>query len=360
MRPIKEALVEMLSLTDEQDLKELYDRAYEIKKKYVGTTVYFRGIIELSNICSKNCFYCGIRSGNPDFKRYTISLDEALAQAKWCYQMNYGSLVIQAGERRDSAWTGLITELITKIKELSNGELGITLSLGEQSLDTYRQWFEAGAHRYLLRIETTNRELYAQLHPADHDFEKRLKCLDYLKEAGYQVGTGIMVGLPGQTVEDIADDILFFYDQDVDMLGMGPFIPHHGTPLSHLVDDFDNDKALKMGLKLIAASRISLKDVNIATTTALQALHPKGREMGLLAGANVLMPNITDTKYREGYQLYEGKPGLNENAMETVEALIQSIESIGESVGFGRWGDSVHFSKRTKGAVLDDNSAFDE
>lgn len=155
-----------------------------------------------------------------------------------------------------------------------------------------------------------------------------------------------MIGLPGQTMADIADDILFFYDEDVDMLGMGPYIPHHNTPLKHLVEGFDPDNALQLGLKLIAACRIALKDINIATTTALQALHPDGREQGLLAGANVLMPNITNTEFRDGYQLYEGKPNLDENADETMDSLSQKISAIGESIGFDEWGDSVHFAKR--------------
>lgn len=348
MRPDKNELIRMLSLTTEEELQALYKRAYEVKKQYVGTKVYFRGIIELSNICSKNCYYCGIRSGNPDFKRYTISMEEALAEAKWCLDQRYGSLVIQAGERTDKAWTDYIEELLSGIKKLSGGKLGITLSLGEQSEEVYKRWFDAGAHRYLLRIETSNPELYKTLHPADHDFEHRKHCLTLLRNSGYQVGTGIMVGLPGQSIEDIANDILFFYDKDIDMLGMGPYIPHHGTPLKHLVDSFDEDAALKMGLKLIASCRIALKDVNIATTTALQALHPEGREMGLLAGANVLMPNITDTKYREGYQLYEGKPCLDENADQCISCLSRRIESIGESIGFDEWGDSQHFAARTK------------
>lgn len=356
MRPDKNELIQMLSIEGEKELQELYRRAYAVKKKYVGTTVYFRGIIELSNICTKNCYYCGIRSGNPDFPRYTISLEDALAQAEWCYQKRYGSLVIQAGERTDKAWIDLVSELLRGIKKLSNGELGITLSLGEQSLETYQSWFEAGAHRYLLRVETTNRTLYRELHPADHDFEKRRNCLALLRKAGYQVGTGVMVGLPGQTYEDIAEDILFFYDEDVDMLGMGPYIPHHSTPLAHLVEGFDKMQALTQGLKLIAACRIALKDVNIATTTALQALHPQGREMGLLAGANVLMPNITDTKYREGYQLYEGKPNLDENADESLESLAASIERVGESIGYGEWGDPKHFFRRQKerGGMMND------
>ena len=160
MRPDKQELIKMLSITDEAELQELYNRAYKIKKATVGTKVYFRGIIELSNICSKNCYYCGIRSGNPEFQRYTISLEEALAEAKWCYEQHYGSLVIQAGERTDQAWVDIVSDLIRGIKQLSGGKLGITLSLGEQSEEVYARWFEDGAHRYLLRIETTNPELY--------------------------------------------------------------------------------------------------------------------------------------------------------------------------------------------------------
>ena len=346
MRPDKQELIDMLSTTGEEAMQALYNRAYEIKKQYVGTKVYFRGLIELSNICAKNCYYCGIRSGNSEVQRYQIALDEALAEARWCFEQHYGSLVIQAGEREDRAWVDLITELITGIKQLSDGKLGITLSLGEQTEEVYRRWFEAGAHRYLLRIETTNQDLYAKLHPASHSFSHRRECLRLLRKTGYQVGTGVMVGLPEQTLADIADDILFFYDEDVDMLGMGPFIPHHGTPLAYLEKDFDAKAALDMGLKMIATCRIALKDVNIATTTALQALHPEGRELGLLAGANVLMPNITDTRFREGYQLYDGKPCLDENADQCIGCLTRRIASIGEEIGFDEWGDSRHFQKR--------------
>nr|MDK2851348.1 biotin synthase [Candidatus Cloacimonadota bacterium] len=346
MRPDKNELIQMLSLETDEELNELYKRAYEIKKSKVGTKVYFRGIIELSNICYKNCYYCGIRRGNPNFTRYTISMEEALTEAKWCYEQHYGSLVIQAGERTDKAWIDFVTELISGIKQLSDGKLGITLSLGEQSEETYQRWFDAGAHRYLLRIETTNQKLYKELHPQDHDFEYRMSCLRLLRKVGYQVGTGVMEGLPGQSIEDLADDILFFYDEDVDMLGMGPYIPHRDTPLGSLVEGFDKEKALKMGLKMIATCRIALQDVNIATTTALQALHPEGRELGLMAGANVLMPNITDTKYREEYQLYEGKPCLDENADQCIGCLARRITSIGETIGFDEWGDSLHYSKR--------------
>jgi biotin synthase len=342
-RPERQELIRMLSLTEKEQIEALYRQAYEIKKQHVGTTVYYRGLIELSNICAKNCHYCGIRSGNPNVKRYTISREEVLAEARWCYKQGYGSLVIQSGEREDQAYTAYITELVREIKALSHNELGITLSLGEQTEEVYRSWFEAGAHRYLLRIETSDPELYRTLHPDDHSFERRRECLRTLKRIGYQTGTGVMIGLPGQTVEHLADDILFFYDEDIDMLGMGPFIPHHETPLAHLVDGYDPEKALEAGLKMIAACRIALKDVNIASTTALQALMPTGRELGLLAGANIIMPNLTDVKYRNGYQLYDGKPCLDENASLCRGCLENRIRSIGETVGYGGWGDSRHF-----------------
>ncbi len=346
MRPNRDELIILLSLSDPDEVEALYKRAYDVKKEYVGTTVYFRGLIELSNICAKNCYYCGIRSGNSKVKRYTIAKDEVLAEAKWCFEQGYGSIVLQSGEREDAAYTGYIVELIQAIKELSGGELGITLSLGEQTEEVYQKWYEAGAHRYLLRIETSNPQLYAALHPADHSYHRRLQCLRTLKKLNYQVGTGVMIGLPGQTVADLADDILFFYDEDIDMIGMGPFIPHHETPLADYSQSFDPAQALEAGLKMIAVCRIALKDVNIASTTALQALFPTGRELGLQAGANILMPNLTDVQYREGYQLYDGKPCLDENASLCKNCLENRIKSIGETIGYREWGDSRHFQGR--------------
>lgn len=346
-RPSHSEILKLLSLTEAEDLDALFKRAYEVKKRYIGTKVWFRGIIELSNICSKDCYYCGIRSGNSHVSRYTVSHEEVVKEARWCYEQGYGSIVLQAGERSDGEWTQQITDLIHQIKGVSQGKLGITLSLGEQSLEVYKQWLEAGAHRYLLRVETTNPSLYKKLHPADHSFDDRVKCLGYLKEAGYQVGTGVMMGLPGQSLADLANDLLFFYDIDVDMIGMGPFIPHKDTPFGDLVSSFDDAAALQLGLKMIAVCRIFLKDINIASTTALQALKSDGRELGLLAGANIIMPNITDTKFREGYQLYEGKPNLNENASETRHSLEEKIKAIGETVAYGEWGDSTHYFKRT-------------
>lgn len=346
MRPNKAELIEMLSLSGKDELEELYKRAYQVKKEHVGTKVYFRGIIELSNICTKNCYYCGIRRDNANNNRYIMQKSEVLEEAEWAWKQGYGSIVMQAGEREDKWFVSLVADLLKEIKSLSNGELGVTLSLGEQTEETLKLWQSSGAHRYLIRIETSNQELYKQLHPADHSFTRRLETIRTLKKLGWQTGTGVMTGLPGQTVEDLANDILFFYDEDIDMLGMGPFIPHKDTPLGHLVEAFDQEHALEAGLKLIATCRIALKDINIASSTALQALNPTGREMGLLAGANIIMPNITDVKYRASYQLYEGKPCLDENASECVHCLERRIESIGEEIGYKMWGDSPHFTGR--------------
>lgn len=345
-RPSKDEIIRLLSLTDEQQINELFKQAYEVKKQYVGTKVYFRGIVELSNYCVKNCYYCGIRKDNPNVERFILTKDEAVESALWAYEQDYGSVVIQSGERSDPAFTEMIEEIVTTLRDKSEGRLGITLSLGEQSEDTYRRWYAAGAHRYLIRIETSNPELYKRLHPADHDWQKRLDCIRNLKSLGYQTGTGVMIGLPFQTLEHLADDILFFYDEDIDMIGMGPYIPHEDTPLFEHAGGFDPDANLELGLKMIAVCRLLLKDVNIASTTALQALKPDGRELGLLAGANIIMPNITDTKYRANYQLYQGKPCLDENASLCRGCLERRISSIGEEIGYSEWGDSPHFKQK--------------
>lgn len=332
-------------------MQQLFDRAYKIKKKYVGTTVYFRGLIELSNICEKNCYYCGIRKENRKVERYMMSEEEVLQAAKEAWQWGYGSVVLQAGEIGNSYYTGFIENLIRKIKELSNGELGITLSLGEQEENTYKRWYEAGAHRYLLRIETSDRKLYALLHPESHNYDRRLECLQILGDIGYYVGTGVMIGLPGQTVAHLADDIMFFKEIDADMIGMGPYIPHHDTPLACCLGNFDDIKEdqFELALRMIAATRIFLKDVNIASTTALQALDDSGRELGLKAGANIIMPNITDTTYRRGYQLYDKKPCMDENASMCRTCLEGKILSIGETIGYNKTGDSPHYDrKRTR------------
>lgn len=343
-------LISLLELEDQKDLDQLYSCAYRVKTKHVGRNAWFRGLIELSNICSKDCYYCGIRRSNKEVQRFCLPEKDIINSAVWSWQAGYGSAVLQSGERSDPDFVAMIERVLKEIKRLTNNELGITLSLGEQSEETYRRWFAAGAHRYLLRIETSNRELYAKLHPSDHSYDSRVECLDLLRKTGYQVGTGVMIGLPMQTLADLAADLMFFQHQDIDMIGMGPYIFHSATPLVQYRPEWEipHRQLLNLGLKMIALARILLRDINIAATTALQALEDDGREKGLLAGANVIMPNTTDTQYRSNYLLYENKPCTDENADISRDSLCRRIESIGEKPGFGEWGDSPHFAARQK------------
>ncbi len=344
-------IVTLLDLSDPAEEALLFKRAYEIKRQQVGTRVYFRGLIELSNVCVKNCYYCGIRRGNLDVDRYTLNEEEVIDAAKFAHRSRYGSIVIQSGERTDDRFVEFVERIVQRVRDATNQELGITLSLGEQSEATYRRWQAAGAHRYLLRIETSNPALYRTLHPEDHDFKVRLEALRTLYRLGYQVGTGVMIGLPGQTTEHLADDVAFFKEMDVAMIGMGPYIPHHSTPLNQSIPGWNEHKEdhLRRALRMIAVVRIQLKNVNIASTTALQAIDPSGREMGLQAGANVIMPNLTDTHYRTGYQLYDNKPCMDENATLCAGCLERRIQSIGETIGYGEWGDSPHYLNAQKG-----------
>ena len=240
--------------------------------------------------------------------------------------------------------------LLKEIKKLSNNELGITLSCGEQTKETYQRWFESGAHRYLLRIEASNRELYYKIHPntQKHSFEKRLEALSFLKETGYQVGSGVMIGLPFQTFENLADDLLFLKKMDIDMCGMGPYIEHEDTPLyqyRHLLKT--KQERFDLALNMIATLRLLMPDINIAAATALQAIDPAGREKALAVGANIIMPNITPAKYRESYLLYEGKPVWKENNGGNTDPELQ-MDLKDFEIGYGVWGDSKHFSKRKK------------
>jgi len=350
-RPDPGDLAVLLDAEAPAEQSRLLAAAYAVKTRTVGSVVYFRGLFELSNLCSKDCLYCGIRRSNHKVERYSIPVEEVLTGARWAHEQGYGSLVLQSGERSDPAFIELVTELVTKIRALSNDELAITLSVGEQSEATYRQWFSAGAERYLLRIETSDPELYRQLHPADHSWERRRDCLRLLHSIGYQMGSGVMIGLPGQTSEQLARDILFFEQEQVVMIGMGPFIPHADTPMCDAIRNFawKRHAQLARALRMIAATRLYLPDVNIAAATALQTLAPDGREQGLMAGANVIMPNLTDPKYRGSYQLYDGKPCLDESATQCRGCLETRIASLGETIGFGKRGDSRRFLDRKRG-----------
>lgn len=346
----KEDLVRMLA-ADEQERTLLFARAAQIKEQYVGKKVFYRGLIEFSNLCGKNCFYCGIRAGNASTHRYEVTPEEVLEAAKYAYDNKFGSIVIQAGERSDKKFVNHISELLQQIREMSKGELGITLSLGEQSEETYREWFAHGAHRYLLRIEVSNPELYGRYHPNDkkHDYQQRIECLHTLRKIGYQVGTGVMIGLPFQSLEDMADDLMFFRDFDIDMVGMGPYIEHESTPLYQFKDELlSKTDRFYLSLKMVAILRIMMKDINIAATTAMQAIDPMGREKAIKVGANIIMPNLTPTSYREDYLLYEDKPCTDEDAEECKRCLEARIHMAGGQIGYGEWGDSKHFEKRRK------------
>lgn len=344
----KDDLVYLLQLEDRQELEKLFKAAYALKLRYCGNHVYLRGLIEMGNVCAKDCFYCGIRRSNKKPERYQLTFEEIIKAARETLEKRYGSLVLQSGEIENEKHTLFIARVIESVAALSLNKLGLTLSLGEQEEKVYKLWREAGAHRYLLRIETSNPDLYAQLHPASHSFSRRLECLRSLRRLNYQTGSGVMIGLPGQTWQDLANDILFFQNEDLDMIGMGPYIPHRDTPLgknAELTQEYKQTQLLK-GLKMIACARLQLHDVNIAATTALQALHPQGREKGIKAGANVIMPNVTDTRFRASYQLYENKPCLDENAQQCRNCLTMRLAAIGEKVSYGVPGDPLHYKNR--------------
>jgi len=343
----KEDILFLLN-TKSEERQLLFLKASVVKEKYIGNKVHLRGLIELSNNCLKNCLYCGIRKDNLLLKRYELSIKEALIVAEFAFKNKYGSIVIQTGEKNDTRFIKKIDTIIKEIKILSDNLLGITLSLGEQTEDTYKKWFESGAHRYLLRIETSNPALYSKIHPNNnlHSIEKRISCLNTLKKIGYQIGSGVMVGLPFQTIEDLADDILFMKKMDIDMCGMGPYLEHSETPLFEYSNQIlPLKERFDLTLKMIAILRILMKDINIASTNALQSIDKIGREKALKVGANIIMPNITPIEYRKLYFLYQNKPCIDEDAEECKECLEARIKFSGNEIEYDKWGDSIHFMK---------------
>lgn len=344
----KDKIIEALSL-EGKELQVLYDYATQLKLLHVGNKVYYRGLIEYSNRCAKNCFYCGVRRDNKNVDRYTLEDHEVIEAARLAHKKRFGSLVLQSGERSDEYFVEKVAFLLNEIREATKGDLHVTLSMGEQSEETYRLWRKSGAHRYLLRIEASNPALYKKLHPDNdlHSFDKRIEALELLRKTGYQVGTGVMIGLPFQSFEDLANDLLFVKKMDVDMVGMGPYIEHEATPLFQYKDVLlPKEKRFELSMKMVALLRILMPDINMAATTAMQTLHPQGREFALKIGANVIMPNLTPLKYREGYLLYENKPNIHEETDVSLEKLKQSIEQAGCVLALGEWGDSKRFRER--------------
>lgn len=289
----KKEIVDILKSHD----TDIFQEANEVRKKYVGDGVHLRGLIEFSNICKCNCLYCGLQSSNKHVNRYRLSKDEILDIAKKGVDEGFKTIVLQSGED-DYFNTDLMCEIISGIKNL---DVALTLSIGEKSFEDYKAFKDAGADRYLLRIETTDKILYKKMHPYA-DFDNRMRCLYDLKKLGYETGTGCLVGLPDQTVESLAEDILFFKELDADMIGIGPFIPHPDTPLKDA-----NTGSLDLAIKVMAITRILLKDINIPATTAMESLRADGRLLALQSGANVVMPNLTDDCYKKMYEIYPNK-----------------------------------------------------
>lgn len=334
---------QLLSLTGEA-CEPLRAAAYDCMKQNVGEDVYFRGLVEVTNRCGLNCLYCGIRRDN-SVERYTLSEDDICGAAKVCAEMGFGSLVLQSGELRSDKYVDFICRVVERIKRETKNErlpmgLGITLSLGVFSQGQFQRMFDAGAHRYLLRIETSNEQLFGQIHPADQSLGERLDAIAMLQQVGFQTGTGVMIGLPGQTLAMLAQDVLMFKKLDIDMVGMGPFLPSRNTPMGEN-PILSASKRLQLGLNMIAVTRLVCGDINIASTTALEGLDPNGRQKGLLYGANVAMPNLTPPENRVNYKLYDDKP-----VMQPVDSAVASIEKIGRKVAINKFGDSRHFASR--------------
>lgn len=326
----KDKILALLHATPE-DTDRLYNQADKVRETYLGDEVYLRGIIEFSNHCRKNCAYCGIRALNTMVHRYRISDDEILATCKKIEAYQQTTVVLQSGE--DVYYTQeVLGELISTIKHET--KLAITLSVGERSKDTYAYWKEKGMDRYLLRFETCNRDLFATMHP-DDDFDERLNCLRDLKDVGVQVGSGFLIGLPGETLEQLADDILFCTQLNLDMIGVGPFIAHPNTPLSDLKNPFDPE----IFFKTIAILRLLNPKTHIPATTAFDAIHPNGRNKALTIGANVFMPNASPKAYRKDYLLYPGKPCIDESGDDCAGCVVARIGMLGRKIGTSR-GDS--------------------
>ncbi|WP_263772177.1 [FeFe] hydrogenase H-cluster radical SAM maturase HydE [Propionivibrio soli] len=334
----------ILGVREPDEVETVRRTAERVLLEHCGDTVRLRGLIEFSNRCTANCYYCGIRRGNRAIERYTLDLDEIVETAEWSAAKGYGSVVLQSGERRDPKFARFVTDAVRAIKAATRSPVlpegvGITLCVGEQDAATYEQWFAAGAHRYLLRIETSSPTLFRTLHPVSQSHAARLACLHTLKSIGYRVGTGVMIGVPGQSIDDLADDVMFFRDFGIDMIGMGPYIPHAQAPLRGAATIPDTAARLSLALKMIAAARLAMPDINIAATTALQTLAPDGREQGLRFGANVIMPQVTPPHVRRAYTLYDGKPCLDDDAGQCADCLERRIQSVGRSMLRNQWGD---------------------
>lgn len=316
----KENLIKILK--DNSLNQELFNYANKIRKDNVGNEVHLRALIEISNICKNNCLYCGIRRDNENIIRYKMLPQEILDTAKTAINSGYKTIVLQSGESNCYS----TEEFLEIIKEIKKYDVAITLSLGEKSFEEYQSLKIAGADRFLLRIETTDKKLYKQMHP-NMDLQNRINCLKNLKKLGYELGTGCIVGLLNQSIDSLADDILFFKEIEADMIGVGPFIPTKNTPLENA-----SSNNFELSLKVMALTRILLPKINIPATTAMESLHKNGKILALNSGANVLMLNVNDFKYKQNYKIYNNKI-LNENSiMDERNSVIQKLHEINRSI----------------------------
>jgi biotin synthase len=322
----KKEIVEWLS--PDKDPADLYALADKVRSEHAGDAVHLRGLIEFSNFCRRNCYYCGIRAGNSKVRRYRLTPEEILDCARTAARLNYGTVVMQSGE--DPRWgPAELARIVEKVKKETG--LAITLSVGEHSKEDYRMLRSAGADRFLLRFETSDRRLFGMLKP-DSNYDNRFRCLAWLKEAGFQVGSGVMAGLPGQSPESMADDILLFKKLDLDMVGIGPFIANPDTPMAGAVSG-----TLDLGLRMVALTRVVTVNAHIPATTAMGSIDPQGRQKALKCGANVLMPNISPTEHRPDYSLYPGKICTGEAPEQCAGCVDAMLKSLGRSraEGFG-------------------------
>lgn len=325
-------LAYLLQNIEETGKDYLIEKAHETRMKVYGDKVYMRGLIEFTNYCKKGCKYCGISGTNKNIDRYRLSLEEILLCSEMGYNLGYRTFVLQGGE--DNHYSDdMIIDIITAIKT-KYPDVAITLSIGEKSYESYERYYKAGADRYLLRHETASRELFDRIH-TNSNYDNRIECLWNLKKIGYQVGAGFMVGIPTQTKEDLAKDLLFLKELDPEMVGIGPFIPHKDT-----IYKDEQGGTLEDTITMIALTRLFLPSSLLPATTALGTIHPLGREQGIKAGANVVMPNLSPTSVREKYSLYDGKICTGDEAAECRNCIEKRIVSSGFSIDMSR-GDNI-------------------
>lgn len=328
-----DALLALITDESAETAAYLAQRASEVRKKWYGDEIFVRGLIEFTNYCKNDCYYCGIRCSNRKAERYRLTAEQILDCCALGYELGYRTFVLQGGE--DPWWTDeKVCDLVRNIKT-AHPDCAVTLSIGEKSRKSYAAYRAAGADRYLLRHETANEAHYRRLHPEPLSCANRKRCLRDLKELGYQVGAGMMVGAPGQKPEHLVEDFRFLQGLQPDMIGIGPFIPHHDTP-------FGNESAgsFHQTLRLLSILRLMFPRVLLPATTALGTIHPRGRELGVLAGANVVMPNLSPTDVREKYKLYENKICTGDEAAQCRGCLARRMESVGCRVVVSR-GDVV-------------------